>query len=79
MTLEDIANHWMLPILGEHSFFGIKLSAEEEEVAATLRRHSSTRINSWPALFVHHEEISVRRATFILYWLCKYIFSNSPY
>jgi hypothetical protein len=79
VTLEDIANHWMLPILGEHSFSGIKLSAEEEEVAAALRRHSSTRINSWPALFVHREEISVRRATFILYWLCKCIFGNSLY
>ena len=38
MTLEDIANHWMLPILGEHSFSSIKLSAEEEEIAAALRR-----------------------------------------
>uniref|UniRef100_A0A2N9HRA7 Aminotransferase-like plant mobile domain-containing protein n=1 Tax=Fagus sylvatica TaxID=28930 RepID=A0A2N9HRA7_FAGSY len=27
-TLEDVANHWMLPILGEHSFSDIKLSAE---------------------------------------------------
>jgi hypothetical protein len=79
LTLEDIANHWMLPILGEHSFSGIKLSAEEEEVAAALRRHSSTRINSWPALFLHHGDISVRRAAFILYWLCKCIFGNSPY
>jgi hypothetical protein len=37
-TLEDVANHWMLPILGEHSLSDIKLSAEEEEIAAALRK-----------------------------------------
>jgi hypothetical protein len=79
LTLEDIANHWMLPILDEYSFAGIKLFAEEEEVAAALRRHSSTRKNSWLALFLHHGDILVRRAAFILYWLCKCIFGNSPY
>jgi hypothetical protein len=79
VTLEDIANHWMLPILGEYSFSDIELSAVEEEVAAALRRHSSTRLSSWPTLFVHREDIPVRRAAFILYWLCKCIFGNFPY
>uniref|UniRef100_A0A2N9IBE5 Aminotransferase-like plant mobile domain-containing protein n=1 Tax=Fagus sylvatica TaxID=28930 RepID=A0A2N9IBE5_FAGSY len=69
VTLEDIANHWMLPILGEYSFSDIELSAAEEEVAAALRRHSSTKLSSWPTLFVHREDIPIRRATFILYWL----------
>uniref|UniRef100_A0A2N9H7D7 Uncharacterized protein n=1 Tax=Fagus sylvatica TaxID=28930 RepID=A0A2N9H7D7_FAGSY len=32
-TLEDVANHWMLPILGEYSLSNIKLSAAEEETA----------------------------------------------
>uniref|UniRef100_A0A2N9H5E6 Aminotransferase-like plant mobile domain-containing protein n=1 Tax=Fagus sylvatica TaxID=28930 RepID=A0A2N9H5E6_FAGSY len=72
MTLEDIANHWMLPILGEHSFSGIELSAEEEKVAAALQRHSSTRLSDWLTLFVHREDISVRRAAFILYWLYRF-------
>jgi hypothetical protein len=79
VTLEDIANHWMLPVLGEHSFSGIKLSAEEEEVVAALRRQLSTRLSGWPSLFVHREEIPVRRAAFVLYWLCKCLFGNSPY
>jgi hypothetical protein len=69
----------MLPIFGEHSFSGIKLSAVEEEVAAALRRHSSTKLSSWPTLFVHHEDIPVRHAAFILYWLCKCLFGNFPY
>uniref|UniRef100_A0A2N9ENP2 Aminotransferase-like plant mobile domain-containing protein n=1 Tax=Fagus sylvatica TaxID=28930 RepID=A0A2N9ENP2_FAGSY len=35
-TLEDVANHWMLPILGEHSLSNIKLSAAEEDVTQDL-------------------------------------------
>jgi hypothetical protein len=77
-TLEDVANHWMLPILGEHSLSNIKLSAEEEETAAALRKQSSTRLSGWPSFFVHHKDASVRRAAFVLYWLCKCTFGNFP-
>uniref|UniRef100_A0A2N9EQD5 Aminotransferase-like plant mobile domain-containing protein n=1 Tax=Fagus sylvatica TaxID=28930 RepID=A0A2N9EQD5_FAGSY len=77
-TLEDVANHWMLPILGEHSFSDIKLSAEEEEVAATLRKRASTRLSGWPAHFTQVKGASVRRAAFVLYWLCKCTFGNFP-
>jgi hypothetical protein len=77
-TLEDVANHWMLPILGEHSFSDIKLSAEEEEVAAALRKRASTRLSGWPAHFSQLEGASVRRAAFVLYWLCKCTFGNFP-
>jgi hypothetical protein len=79
LTLEDIANHWMLPIFGEFSPSVIVLSAEEEEVAVALRRNSSTRITGWPTLFIHHENVPVRRAVFIVYWLCKCVFGNIPY
>uniref|UniRef100_A0A2N9EMJ3 Aminotransferase-like plant mobile domain-containing protein n=1 Tax=Fagus sylvatica TaxID=28930 RepID=A0A2N9EMJ3_FAGSY len=68
-TLEDVTNHWMLPILGEHSFSSIELFAEEEEIAAALRRQSSTRLSGWPSHFMHRKEAPVRRATFVLYWL----------
>uniref|UniRef100_A0A2N9EGU8 Aminotransferase-like plant mobile domain-containing protein n=1 Tax=Fagus sylvatica TaxID=28930 RepID=A0A2N9EGU8_FAGSY len=76
--LEDVANHWMLPILGEHSFSDIKLSAEEEEVAAALRKRASTRLSGWPAHFSQVDEAAVRRAAFVLYWLCKCTFGNFP-
>uniref|UniRef100_A0A2N9FZU3 Aminotransferase-like plant mobile domain-containing protein n=1 Tax=Fagus sylvatica TaxID=28930 RepID=A0A2N9FZU3_FAGSY len=77
-TLEDVANHWMLPILGEHSFSDIKLSAEEEEVAAALRKRASTRLSGWPAHFSQLDGAAVRRAAFVLYWLCKCTFGNFP-
>jgi hypothetical protein len=77
-TLEDVANHWMLPILGEHSLSNIKLSAEEEEIAATLRKQSSTRLSGWPSHFIQLKGAPVRRAAFVLYWLCKCTFGNFP-
>uniref|UniRef100_A0A2N9F7G2 Aminotransferase-like plant mobile domain-containing protein n=1 Tax=Fagus sylvatica TaxID=28930 RepID=A0A2N9F7G2_FAGSY len=63
-TLEDVANHWMLPILGEHSFSNIKLSAEEEEIAAALRKRSSTRLSGWPSHFTQLKGTPVRRGCF---------------
>uniref|UniRef100_A0A2N9IRR4 Aminotransferase-like plant mobile domain-containing protein n=1 Tax=Fagus sylvatica TaxID=28930 RepID=A0A2N9IRR4_FAGSY len=69
-TLEDVANHWMLPILGEHSLSNIQLSAAEEETAAVLKKQSSTRLSGWPSFFVHNKDAPVRRAAFVLYWLC---------
>uniref|UniRef100_A0A2N9FT48 Uncharacterized protein n=1 Tax=Fagus sylvatica TaxID=28930 RepID=A0A2N9FT48_FAGSY len=68
-TLEDVANHWMLPILGEHSLSNIKLSAAEEETVAVLKKQSSTRLSGWPSSFINHKDAPVRRAAFILYWL----------
>jgi hypothetical protein len=69
----------MLPVLGEFDPSTIELSAEEEEIAEALRRHSSTRVTSWPALFLHHKDVHVRCAAFIVYWLCKCVFGNFPY
>uniref|UniRef100_A0A2N9HHS7 Aminotransferase-like plant mobile domain-containing protein n=1 Tax=Fagus sylvatica TaxID=28930 RepID=A0A2N9HHS7_FAGSY len=68
-TLEDVANHWMLPILGEYSFSNIKLSAAEEEIAAVLKKYSSTRLSGWPSTFINYKKAPIRRAAFILYWL----------
>ena len=44
-----------------------------------LLGYSSTRIIGWPALFLHHEDVPIRHAAFIVYWFYKYIFGNSPY
>ncbi len=76
--LEDIANHWMLLILGEHLLSNIKLSAAELETAAALRKQSSTRLSGWPSFFVHHKDAPVCYIAFVLYWLCKCNFGNFP-
>ena len=74
-----MANHWRLPILDEHSFSDIKLSTEEEEIAAALRKRSSTRLSGWPSHFTQLKGAPVCRAAFVLYWLCKCTFGNFPY
>jgi hypothetical protein len=79
LTLEDIKNHWMLPVLGEFDPSAIELSSEEKEIAEALRRHSSARVTGWPTLFLHHEDIFFHCAAFIVYWLCKCVFGNFPY
>uniref|UniRef100_A0A2N9IP53 Aminotransferase-like plant mobile domain-containing protein n=1 Tax=Fagus sylvatica TaxID=28930 RepID=A0A2N9IP53_FAGSY len=48
-TLEDVANHWMLP-------------------------HPC----GWPSTFINYKKAPIRRAAFILYWLCKCTFGNFP-
>uniref|UniRef100_A0A2N9G4Y8 Aminotransferase-like plant mobile domain-containing protein n=1 Tax=Fagus sylvatica TaxID=28930 RepID=A0A2N9G4Y8_FAGSY len=77
-TLEDVANHWMLPILGEHSLSNIKLFVAEEKIAAVLKKQSSTRLSGWPSFFINYKDAPIRRAAFILYWLCKCTFGNFP-
>uniref|UniRef100_A0A2N9IJU8 Aminotransferase-like plant mobile domain-containing protein n=1 Tax=Fagus sylvatica TaxID=28930 RepID=A0A2N9IJU8_FAGSY len=57
----------------------IPSSSQEKEIAVTLQGYSSTRVIGWPALFLHHENIPVRRTAFIVYWLCKCVFGNFPY
>uniref|UniRef100_A0A2N9HQV0 Aminotransferase-like plant mobile domain-containing protein n=1 Tax=Fagus sylvatica TaxID=28930 RepID=A0A2N9HQV0_FAGSY len=54
----------------EYSLSNIKLSAAEEEIAAVLKKHSSTRLSGWPSTFINHKKAPIRRAAFILYWLC---------
>ena len=36
VTLEDVENHWMLPILGDQDPAEVELSPEELKVEATL-------------------------------------------
>uniref|UniRef100_A0A2N9EKD6 Aminotransferase-like plant mobile domain-containing protein n=1 Tax=Fagus sylvatica TaxID=28930 RepID=A0A2N9EKD6_FAGSY len=55
-TLEDVANHWMLPILGEHSLSNIKLSAAEEEIAAVLKKGTVIHQTEWLAFILHQPQ-----------------------
>uniref|UniRef100_A0A2N9EKT9 Aminotransferase-like plant mobile domain-containing protein n=1 Tax=Fagus sylvatica TaxID=28930 RepID=A0A2N9EKT9_FAGSY len=73
-NLRDAGVHWSILISRSCNMFRDteplrELSTEEEEIAATLRKQSSTRLSGWPSFFVYHKEVSVRRAAFVLYWL----------
>ena len=40
---------------------------------------SNARINAWSLHFAKRTDHAIRRAAFVAYWLCKFIFSDAPY
>ena len=88
MKLEDIENHWMLPILGDQDPTEIELSPEELRVEAALanyieRKNISLgtqvmRFTPWMDHFKREEDASIHRATFVAYWLSKCVFGEPP-
>uniref|UniRef100_A0A2N9FUH0 Aminotransferase-like plant mobile domain-containing protein n=1 Tax=Fagus sylvatica TaxID=28930 RepID=A0A2N9FUH0_FAGSY len=70
-SLRELLRRWCP---STHTFF----FSWEEETAAALRKRASTRLSGWPAHFTQVEGASVRRAAFVLYWLCKCTFGNFP-
>ena len=79
ITLEDVENHWLLPVLGDMDPFAIEMSEEETLVEQALMARSSTRINAWSLYFAKGTDPAIRRAAFVAYWLCKCVFGDAPY
>jgi hypothetical protein len=79
ITLEDVENHWMLPVLGDMDPSAVEMSEEETRVEQALKDRSNTRINAWSLYFAKETDNPIRRAAFIAYWLCKCIFGEAPY
>ncbi|KAK9983658.1 hypothetical protein SO802_033183 [Lithocarpus litseifolius] len=80
MTLEDVANQLLLPILGDVDPTALELSLEEEVVEAKLKRKmsGSAKLSFWVSSF-SKISTATRRAAFITFWLCKFVFSSHPH
>uniref|UniRef100_A0A2N9ED66 Aminotransferase-like plant mobile domain-containing protein n=1 Tax=Fagus sylvatica TaxID=28930 RepID=A0A2N9ED66_FAGSY len=88
VTLEDIENHWLLPILGDQDPAELELSPEELKIEAALANYigrmnialgtQAARFNPWMELFNREDDASIRRAAFVAYWLSKCIFGEHP-
>ena len=88
VTLEDVENHWLLPILGDQDPVELELSPEELKIEAALADYigrknvalgtQAARFNSWMEHFNRVEDPSIRRAAFVAYWLSKCIFGENP-
>ena len=80
VTLEDVANQLLLPILGDADLSSIELSVNEEVVEAELRKGMSgnAKLSHWVGAFSKASDV-VRRAAFVAFWLCKFIFASHPY
>ena len=80
MTLEDVANQLLLPIIGDVDPSALELSVEEKAMEAELRKGMSgnAKLSHWVGSF-SKAFVVARRATFVIFWLCKFIFGSHPH
>uniref|UniRef100_A0A2N9H9S1 CCHC-type domain-containing protein n=1 Tax=Fagus sylvatica TaxID=28930 RepID=A0A2N9H9S1_FAGSY len=77
--IEDVENHWMLPILGDQDLEEVELSSEELRMEAALADYigrkntflgtQASRFTSWMDHFKREEDALIRKAAFVAYWL----------
>ena len=80
MTLEDVANQLLLPILGDIDPATLELSPEEEAVEAELKKRMSgnAKLSYWVSSSFKFSE-SAHHAAFIVFCLCKFFFGSHPH
>jgi hypothetical protein len=88
VTLEDIENHWLLPILGDQNPAELELSPKESKIEAALADYigrknialgtQAARFNPWMEHFNRVEDPLILRVAFVAYLLSKCIFGEHP-
>uniref|UniRef100_A0A2N9ETF3 Aminotransferase-like plant mobile domain-containing protein n=1 Tax=Fagus sylvatica TaxID=28930 RepID=A0A2N9ETF3_FAGSY len=88
VTLEDVENYWLLPILGDQGPADLVLSPEELEIESALADYigrknialgtQATRFKPWMEHFNRETDPLIRRAAFVAYWLSKCVFGEHP-
>ena len=80
MTLEDVANQLLLPLLGDVDLGALELSVEEKAMEAELRKGMSgnAKLSHWVRSF-SEAFVVARRVTFVTFWPCKFIFGSHPH
>ena len=88
ITLEDMVNNFLLPVLGDENPFDINLSDEDLKVEEKLFTHFGGRTASSggkPAKMGRRvmslsceKDKEVRWAGFLAFWLSKFLFSEFP-
>uniref|UniRef100_A0A2N9HIE7 Aminotransferase-like plant mobile domain-containing protein n=1 Tax=Fagus sylvatica TaxID=28930 RepID=A0A2N9HIE7_FAGSY len=72
ITLEDVENHWLLPVLGDMDPFAVEMSEEETVVEQALTRLGPVLESmAWSVYFAKATEPTrIRRGlSFVAYWL----------
>ena len=80
VTLEDMTNQLLLPILGDVDPATIELSPEEEAIKFELKKRmtKNAKLSYWVSSSSKFSVVA-RRAAFITFWLCKFVFGSHPY
>ena len=84
MTLEDVANQLLLPILNDVDPSNIELSPEKEAMEAELKKGMSGNMKLLHLVGAFSKASSkashvVRHAAFVMFWLYKFIFCFHPH
>ena len=80
VTLKDVANQLLLPILDDADPATLEFSLEEEAIEAELRKKmaGNAKLSYWVSSSSKFS-IAARRAAFIAFWLCKFVFGSHPH
>ena len=75
-----MANQLLLPILGDVDPATIELSPEEEAIKVELKKWMTryAKLSYWVSYFSKFFVVA-RRAAFVAFWLCKFVFGSHPY
>ena len=79
VTLEDVANQLLLPILGDANPATLEFSPEEEAIEAELRKRMvrNAKLSYWVSSSSKFS-VAARRTAFVAFWLCKFVFWVPP-
>ena len=80
VTLEDVADQLLLPILGDTDPAALELSPKEEAIEVELRKRmtGNAKLSYWVSSSSKFSA-AARRAAFIAFWLCKFVFGSHPH
>ena len=75
-----MANQLLLPILGDVDPATIELSPEEEAIEAQLKKTmiGNAKLSYWVSSSSKFSVVA-RRAAFVAFWLCKFVFGSHPH
>ena len=75
-----MANQLLLPILGDDDPATIELSLEEEAIEVELKKRmtKNAKLSYWVSSSSKFSVVA-RRAAFVAFWLCKFIFGSHPH
>ena len=77
MTLKDVANQLLLPILGDIDPTTLDLSPKEEAMEAELKKRMgrNAKLSYWVSSSSKFF-VSAYRVAFFVFWLCKFVFGS---
>ena len=80
VTLEDMANQLLLPILGDADPTTLEFSPEKEAIEAELKKRmtGNAKLSYWVSSSSKFS-VTTHRAAFVTFWLCKFVFGSHPH